>query len=153
MAATDRPIKIDYDPRADVLYASIGDPQPALSYELSEDVLLRYVPPRREVVGITIMNFSRQYPLEGGQEFLSSAKAVIQNLLQRYPRLPFEQMDYGFVVHVEYSTSRELQAEFKMFSHETVAATQSASEDPTATFRHFGPRVVLRNSRLQVSHA
>jgi hypothetical protein len=49
MASTDRPIEIDYDPRADVLYASLGASQPALSYEVAEDVLLRYVPLEREV--------------------------------------------------------------------------------------------------------
>jgi uncharacterized protein YuzE len=101
MASTDRPIEIDYDARGDVLYASLGAPEPALSDEIHEDVLLRYVPPRREVVGITIMNFSRHYPIPEGKEVLSHAEDVIKNLLQRYPHVPREHTDYEFVRHVE----------------------------------------------------
>ena len=153
MASTDRPIEIDYDARADVLYASLGASTPALSYEVAEDVLLRYVPPGREVVGITIMNFSRHYPVDQGKEFLSRAEDVIKNLLQQYPYIPLEQACYGFIMHVEYSTSKELQARFNLISSQPVVATQSAAENPTGTFRHFGPRVELRRSRLQLSKA
>jgi hypothetical protein len=36
--------QLDYDARGDVLYASLGDPQPALSYEIETDILLNYIP-------------------------------------------------------------------------------------------------------------
>jgi uncharacterized protein YuzE len=88
MASTERPIEIAYDERADVLYASIGAPQQAVSYEVSEDLLLRYVPPGRELVGITIMNFSRHYPLDGSQSLLSHANSIIRGLLEEYPYVP-----------------------------------------------------------------
>jgi uncharacterized protein YuzE len=55
---------LDYDQEGDVLYASLGPPQPAISDEVDDDILLRYCPPHRQVVGITILNFRRHFPSE-----------------------------------------------------------------------------------------
>jgi uncharacterized protein YuzE len=73
---------LDYDHESDVLYASLGPPQPAISDEVDDDILLRYCPPSRDVVGITVINFRRHFPSE-------DAVDVIQRLLQKYPIVPW----------------------------------------------------------------
>lgn len=45
----------DYDEEADVLYLSIGEPQPAVGVDIGEGVILRYDETRREVVGLTLV--------------------------------------------------------------------------------------------------
>lgn len=45
----------DYDEEADVLYLSVGKPQPAVGVDLGEGVILRYDETRREVVGLTLI--------------------------------------------------------------------------------------------------
>jgi uncharacterized protein YuzE len=74
---------LDYDQEADVLYASLGSPQPAVSDEVGEDLLLRYCPPSRDVVGITIVNFRRHYPHE-------DAHQIVNRLLKQYPVVPWD---------------------------------------------------------------
>jgi hypothetical protein len=91
MASLDDTLELDYDERNDVLYASLGPPQAALSYEIMEDVLLRYVPPNPAVVGITIIDFLAHYRVEDRAQLLTAAKAVVQDLLQRYPSVPSDE--------------------------------------------------------------
>jgi uncharacterized protein YuzE len=45
----------DYDAEADVLYLSIGEPQPALGVDIGEGVILRYDEARKEVVGLDLI--------------------------------------------------------------------------------------------------
>lgn len=45
----------DYDEEADVLYLSIGEPQPALGVDIGEGIILRYDEAHREVVGLTLV--------------------------------------------------------------------------------------------------
>lgn len=45
----------DYDEEADVLYLSLGKPQPALGIDIGEGVILRYDATSKEVVGITLI--------------------------------------------------------------------------------------------------
>ena len=45
----------DYDAEADVLYLSIGEPQPALGVDIGEGVILRYDEAHNEVVGLTLI--------------------------------------------------------------------------------------------------
>jgi uncharacterized protein YuzE len=73
---------LTYDQEADVLYASLGAPQQAITDEVEDDILLRYCPPRPEVVGITIANFRRHFPDK------EPAK-VIQDLIRKYPIVPW----------------------------------------------------------------
>jgi hypothetical protein len=40
-----KPVRLNYDEEADVLYASIDKPQPAVSVEIERDVLWGYIPP------------------------------------------------------------------------------------------------------------
>jgi uncharacterized protein YuzE len=54
----------DYDEDADVLYLSIGEPQPAMGLDIGEGVILRYDEVRKEVVGLTLIGL-RARLLEG----------------------------------------------------------------------------------------
>jgi hypothetical protein len=78
----------DYDDEVDVLYASRGAPQPAASLEVIDDVLLRYVPPHPEVVGITIVNFLKHFPNVKAEPFQAHATAVLEELFRKYPAVP-----------------------------------------------------------------
>ena len=73
---------LQYDAEGDVLYASLGAPQPAITDEADDDVWLRYCPPRPEVVGVTVLNFRRHFP---DQEPVT----VIQQVLEKYPVVPW----------------------------------------------------------------
>jgi uncharacterized protein YuzE len=55
-------VQFHYDREADVLYLSVGKPQRAKTVEMGEDFVLRLHPKTTEVVGITIINFSRHFP-------------------------------------------------------------------------------------------
>jgi len=46
-------INWDYDEEADVLYISIGEPQKALSVDIGEGTVVRYIEATGEVVGLT----------------------------------------------------------------------------------------------------
>jgi len=48
-------INWDYDEEADVLYLSVGEPQPAVGMDIGEGVIIRYDEARREVVGLTLI--------------------------------------------------------------------------------------------------
>ena len=45
----------DYDEEADVLYLSLGEPQPAVGVDIGEGIVLRYDEARKEVVGLTLI--------------------------------------------------------------------------------------------------
>jgi uncharacterized protein YuzE len=45
----------DYDEDTDVLYLSIGAPQPAVGIDIGEGVVLRYNEREKSVVGLTII--------------------------------------------------------------------------------------------------
>jgi uncharacterized protein YuzE len=51
-------MQLAYDREADVFYLSIGEPRPAISRELGDDVLLRVDPNTGEVIGLTVLNLS-----------------------------------------------------------------------------------------------
>ena len=48
-------INWDYDEEADVLYLSVGEPQPAVGVDIGEGTVLRYDEARKEVVGVTLI--------------------------------------------------------------------------------------------------
>lgn len=57
----DKVMQLFYDDEGDVLYLSVGDPRPAVSEELGDDVLLRHDIETGEVVGLTVLNFSSRF--------------------------------------------------------------------------------------------
>lgn len=57
-------MQLAYDREADVLYLSVGDPRPAISREIGDDVLLRVDVETGQVVGLTVLNLSTRNTLE-----------------------------------------------------------------------------------------
>lgn len=49
-----------YDEDADVLYISIGEPQPALSNDTGDGVIVRYREDTKEIVGMTIIGLKQR---------------------------------------------------------------------------------------------
>jgi uncharacterized protein YuzE len=45
----------EYDEEADVLYISVGKPQPAVGVDIGEGVIVRWDEKRKEIVGLTII--------------------------------------------------------------------------------------------------
>lgn len=60
----ERPLEVHfhYDREADTLYLSVGKPQRAKTIEIGEDFIVRLHPRTGEVVGVTIIDFSRHFP-------------------------------------------------------------------------------------------
>ena len=54
-------LKINYDPKADVLYCSFGDPRAAVSVETEEGIVVRLDPETEDVVGMTVLDFSKRF--------------------------------------------------------------------------------------------
>ncbi|MBZ0316059.1 MAG: DUF2283 domain-containing protein [Anaerolineae bacterium] len=61
---TEHLMQLAYDREADVLYLSVGNPRPAISREIGDDVLLRIDAETGQVVGITVLNLSTRASLE-----------------------------------------------------------------------------------------
>jgi hypothetical protein len=90
MASQDNTLDLDYDEQNDVLYASLGSPQAALSYEISKDIWLDYIPANRRVLAVTVLNFLEHYPVANRDTVLQEARTIVQDLLQRYPSVPLD---------------------------------------------------------------
>jgi hypothetical protein len=83
-----KPLRLNYDEEADVLYASIDKPQPAISLEIEADILLRYTPPENEVVGVTLISFLEHFPCPPQKQILEHAASIVTDLLMKYRVLP-----------------------------------------------------------------
>jgi len=51
-------IRISYDKRADVMYVMFGGGRKAEAEEVRKNVFVRFEPNSKEIVGVTIVNFS-----------------------------------------------------------------------------------------------
>lgn len=80
--------QIDYDEESDVLYASLGPARRALSWEIAPDILLRYVPPSPDVVGITLVHCLRQFPRPPQVPLDLHLYAVLHVLWREHPKVP-----------------------------------------------------------------
>ena len=83
-----KPLRLNYDEEAYVLYASIDKPQPAVSVEIERDVLLRYIPPSNEIVGITMIYFREHFPCPPQKNMYEHAASVVIDLLTKYRVVP-----------------------------------------------------------------
>jgi uncharacterized protein YuzE len=83
-----KPLRLNYDEEADVLYASIDKPQPAISIEIEPDILLRYTPPGNEVVGVTIIGFQEHFPTPPQKQTYEHAASIVTDLLLKYHVIP-----------------------------------------------------------------
>ena len=54
-------IKIFYDREVDVLYVTQGNPEYTDYVEYAEDIILRFHPETKELVGFTLIDFSRHF--------------------------------------------------------------------------------------------
>lgn len=50
-----------YNKEGDILDISIGVPQPAISDEIGDDIIIRHHPEPGEIVGVTILNFEHRF--------------------------------------------------------------------------------------------
>jgi len=57
----EKKIFISYDKEADIVYLSFGKPVKAVSEEIEEGIFARYDPNSEELVGLTILNFSKKF--------------------------------------------------------------------------------------------
>jgi uncharacterized protein YuzE len=57
-------IFISYDKDADVMYLSFGKPTKAEGEEIDEGIFARYKPDTGELVGLTVINFSKKFGIE-----------------------------------------------------------------------------------------
>jgi len=57
----DATLNFFYDKKGDILDISLGPPQPAISDEVGNDVIVRYHPETDEIIGFTILNFERRF--------------------------------------------------------------------------------------------
>ena len=55
-------VQFHYDREANVLCLSLGKPQKAKTIEIGEDFVVRLHPKSAQVVGMTIINFSKHFP-------------------------------------------------------------------------------------------
>jgi len=85
---TTRAFTLDYDAQGDVLYVFFTAPQPALSLEVEPDILLRYVPPSLDVVGMTFLNFLTHFPGSDPETAIERATAVVDDIVRKYPKIP-----------------------------------------------------------------
>lgn len=61
MSSNQSRIKIFYDREADVLYVTQGNPEYTDYVEYTEDILLRFHPETKQLVGFTLIDFSRHF--------------------------------------------------------------------------------------------
>jgi len=54
-------LTLHYDAERDTLVIHVGEPRPAISYDINGEVWIRFVPATREVVGIEIEDFQRHF--------------------------------------------------------------------------------------------
>jgi uncharacterized protein YuzE len=77
-------VRYHYDRTADVMYFYFDRPRKAKTVELNEDFLLRLDPVTEEVVGMTVISFSRHFPFLRGRipdEGEVETKDVVKALL------------------------------------------------------------------------
>ncbi len=56
-------MRLRYDPKLDLLEVSIGEPQEAVSEEVSDDIFFHFRPDTDKVVGFTVLNLRRRFEL------------------------------------------------------------------------------------------
>ena len=92
MSVSEENLRIHYDPEADILYISFGEPKPAEGLDIGDGTILRADPETNEAVGLTILNFSKRLD---GQEIrmkwekvkLDSCEQEIENSLEKAERV------------------------------------------------------------------
>lgn len=68
----------DYDDEADVLYVSVGKPQPALGVDVGNGVILRYDETRNAVVGLTVIGLRAKLQEEQGYQAIMHSSSSLR---------------------------------------------------------------------------
>lgn len=69
-------VSISYDKEADVVYIGFGEAVRAVGEEIKEGIFARYDPVSNELVGLTILNFSKKFDSELREVEVPSAVAM-----------------------------------------------------------------------------
>jgi uncharacterized protein YuzE len=72
-------LRFSYDPPSDELNIHFGEPRPAISKEIDDEVYLRLDPHSREIVGVTVLHFRRRFRSAKSKP-LSFALPVLANI-------------------------------------------------------------------------
>ena len=67
-------LKIVYDREADVLYVTKGTPEHTDYVEYTEDVILRFHPETKQLVGFTLVDFSEHFQKVKGDFLINGSK-------------------------------------------------------------------------------
>ena len=76
------PMRWDYDSSADVLYMTVGQPQPALGIDVGEGLVLRYSEADSAIVGFTIIGLKAR--LEQSLEGIPSFTSLVFSTLHQH---------------------------------------------------------------------
>jgi uncharacterized protein YuzE len=77
-------LQYSYDREADVMYLSVGPPRPAKNVEQHPHFIVRLRPESGELVGLTIINFSKHFPSVVDREGFADRGAVTPEEMLRY---------------------------------------------------------------------
>lgn len=73
-----------YDREADVMYLSVGPPQPAKTVERHPHFIVRLHPETGELVGLTVINFSVHFPSVVDRDGFADRGTVSPEEMLRY---------------------------------------------------------------------
>ena len=76
--ATAKRLSFSYDKAADVLYVSVGRPKAAVGELLENGVIVRRDPKTDQVVGFTIVDFTRHFASRNAQPITTPITAQLQ---------------------------------------------------------------------------
>lgn len=70
-------LRFDYQPETDLLFAWIGQPQPAENVEVEPGIYVRVIPASKQVVGIEVLDCAERFQREPASIDGAFAKALI----------------------------------------------------------------------------
>lgn len=144
----------DYDEEADVLYISVGKPQPALGVDIGDGVILRYDETRNAVVGLTIIGLreklqeqSYQSGINHAQDLAQAArdiKALLDQLSVDYPTDSPRVVGAKAVDQVEKAPQLKSRL-LRGLKAESFAALEELIDHPAAKFFIEGAKELLES--------
>jgi uncharacterized protein YuzE len=143
----------DYDEEADVLYVSVGKPQPALGVDIGDGVILRYDETRNAIVGLTIIGLraklqeeqSYQPQIDNSQDLAQAAKdikALLDQLAVDYPTDSPSVVGAKAVDHVEKDPQLKSRL-LRGLKAGSFAALEKMIDHPVAKFFTEGTKEML----------
>ena len=76
-------IQCDYQPDVDLLYAWIGDPQPAENIEVEPGIYVRVIPETKQIVGIEVVDCAERFQCDPASINAAFAEALIARFAKR----------------------------------------------------------------------